>query len=712
MKHKRILSALLAAAICLTSAQLNIAVSPTISLPAYAEELTYTKVTENGVIYNVQPDCAVVAGYEEDLPGNVVIPEKVNGVPVSSIGSSAFMYCHQIESITLPDSVIEINSNAFDYCQKLSSVNIPASVTSIGYNAFAECRSLKAVKIPASVNQIGSRVFSGCTSLESISVDSANQNYLSEDGVLFDHNKTILMAYPAKKSDTAYTIPDSVTTISDCAFYGNHDLVSITIPDGLHDIGAAAFEECYRLDRITLPLSVSYIGLQAFAYCVDLEELTILNDSCYISDDPYTIINNEHSEFGWIRTVTIRGYEGSTAQEYAEKYACNFEIAADSERGYAKVTEGALTFKVYPDHAELIECDKAASGEIAIPDEVNGVPVTILADQCFAFAEDVTAVIIPETVKIIGLAAFTGCSSLTSAVIPEGVTSIAPALFSECSRLESVTLPDSVTSIENNAFSYCTDLKAITLPAGVKKINDNTFYGCESLTDIVIPEGVTSIGYYAFANSGLVNVTIPGSVTNIDWLAFDSTPWIAARQEEDPFVIVNGMLIDGTACEGNVIVPDGVERIICNAFRKESEGFSNISAVTIPRSVASIEICLYGTAATEVTFLNSRIFIPEYFTEGSEITTFVGYDGSTAQAYAEEHGLTFISLGTEPEWLYGDVNSDDRFTVSDIVRLQKWLLAVPDTHLANWKAADFYMDGKLNVFDLCMMKRALIQQQN
>ena len=57
----------------------------------------------------------------------------------------------------------------------------------------------------------------------------------------------------------------------------------------------------------------------------------------------------------------------------------------------------------------------------------------------------------------------------------------------------------------------------------------------------------------------------------------------------------------------------------------------------------------------------------------------------------------------------GDVNSDGEFGVSDVVLLQKWLLAVPDTHLANWKAADFCKDGKLNVFDLCLMKRELIR---
>lgn len=61
-------------------------------------------------------------------------------------------------------------------------------------------------------------------------------------------------------------------------------------------------------------------------------------------------------------------------------------------------------------------------------------------------------------------------------------------------------------------------------------------------------------------------------------------------------------------------------------------------------------------------------------------------------------------------YLMGDVNNDGEFNVADVVLLQKWLLAVPDTHLANWKAVDFCNDNKLNVFDLCLMKRELIER--
>ena len=77
-------------------------------------------------------------------------------------------------------------------------------------------------------------------------------------------------------------------------------------------------------------------------------------------------------------------------------------------------------------------------------------------------------------------------------------------------------------------------------------------------------------------------------------------------------------------------------------------------------------------------------------------------------AFCEENNITFIEL----EKIKGDINADGEFNVADVVLLQKWLLAVPDTHLANWKAADFCQDDKLNVFDLCLMKRELISTRS
>ena len=142
--------------------------------------------------------------YEGSYSGKVTIPEKVTYQGVE----------YSVESIGI---------YAFQGCSGLTSVIIPNSVTFIGYNAFSGCSGLTSVTIPASVTHIDDD-FNNCSSLTSISVDEGNTDYKSVDGVLMSKDGTILFTYPGGKTETAYTIPDGVTTIDYSAFYGCNGL--------------------------------------------------------------------------------------------------------------------------------------------------------------------------------------------------------------------------------------------------------------------------------------------------------------------------------------------------------------------------------------------------------------------------------------------------------------------------------------------------------
>ena len=136
---------------------------------------------------------------------------------------------NDIKSVSLPDGLTSIGGFAFRGCTSLSSVTIPDSVTSIGYDAFSGCTSLTSVTIPDSVTTIEDSAFSGCTSLTAINVAEGNTAYVSENGVLFNKSKTSLIQYPAGKTDSAYTIPDSVTSIGYYAFLSADSLKSIEV---------------------------------------------------------------------------------------------------------------------------------------------------------------------------------------------------------------------------------------------------------------------------------------------------------------------------------------------------------------------------------------------------------------------------------------------------------------------------------------------------
>jgi len=137
---------------------------------------------------------------------------------VRSIGNYAFSGCTNLYGILLPYGTTRIGDHAFEGCRNLTYTNLPNSVTSIGDFAFGGC-NLTSVTIPASVTSIGIYSFIACLRLTAIEVESANLSYSSEDGVLFNKDKTTLICYPAGKSDSNYTLPGSVTSIEGYAFY-------------------------------------------------------------------------------------------------------------------------------------------------------------------------------------------------------------------------------------------------------------------------------------------------------------------------------------------------------------------------------------------------------------------------------------------------------------------------------------------------------------
>lgn len=224
---------------------------------------------------------------------------------VTNIEFCAFYACEGLKRITIPDSVTVIDECAFYGCINLISVDIPNSVTDIGEGAFFGCNSLTDVTIPSSVTNIGDIAFSGCEKLTKIQVDSKNQNYASEDGVLYNKDKTILICYPVGKEDDSFVIPDSVTSIESWAFYGTRFLKNITVPHSMTSIGPQAFYYCDSLESIVIPDSVTSIENDAFDGCANLaivtmpSSVTSVGNSAFLNCNSLTDIYYSGSEAEW-----------------------------------------------------------------------------------------------------------------------------------------------------------------------------------------------------------------------------------------------------------------------------------------------------------------------------------------------------------------------------------------------------------------------------
>ncbi len=293
---------------------------------------------------------------------------------------------------------------------------------------------------------------------------------------------------------------------------------------------------------------------------------------------------------------------------------------------------------------------------------------------------------LPSTVTKIGSGAFWG-TAITTIDLPAGLTEIGSEAFYECKELTEVSVPSGVTELKET-FKSCSALTSVTLSDGLETIGLNAFGGCTSLTEITIPDSVTMIDSYAFQNSGLTSVTIPGSVEDIrDWS------------------------FNGCKALESVTIGEGVKTIGASF-----QSCASLTEITFPASVESLGGDLLDgcKALTDVTILNPECKLGGFdrlwntYTFDFPDGTIHGYEGSTAQTFAETNSYHFDNLGAAPEpaadVLLGDVNLDGKVDASDAADL---LIALANVGAgaesgltdAQTAAADADGNGALNAGD-------------
>lgn len=205
---------------------------------------------------------------------SIVIPDSV-----TNMDRHVFWGCENLTDITLSGSLRSIQSGAFADCSSLRSITIPNSVKEIKDKVFDNCGSLVKITIPKNVRTIEDNIFSGCHALERITVEKGSKKYKDIDGVLFGKSSSglNLMAYPANKKETVYTIPKKVTSVGARAFYDCSRIKEIIIPNGVKSIGENALMGCSNLTDLTIPSGmkeIQYIS-HSFWGCGSLKNLNI-----------------------------------------------------------------------------------------------------------------------------------------------------------------------------------------------------------------------------------------------------------------------------------------------------------------------------------------------------------------------------------------------------------------------------------------------------
>ena len=195
---------------------------------------------------------------------------------VTTVGDGAFAACPNLKSVSLASTVTGIGHEAF--CNSpVSDITIPDGVTFIGERAF-EGTNVTRVQLSKNVAYIGQQAFS-IVGLTSVTANAANPSYSSQDGVLFNKDKSAILTFPSAK-EGAYAIPQSVKTIAPYAF-AYSEASRITIPSGVTDIGEGAFYNACEITALNIPASVASIGGAFTSYCLSLEAVTVESGNAY-----------------------------------------------------------------------------------------------------------------------------------------------------------------------------------------------------------------------------------------------------------------------------------------------------------------------------------------------------------------------------------------------------------------------------------------------
>ena len=332
-------------------------------------------------------------------------------------------------------------------------------VIGISFSAFNDNKNLTKVIIPKTIKNmdlsnnigIGSNPFSGCTALQSIEVEEGNPAVCSVDGVLFNEGKDKLISYPAGKSQTSYTVPESVTWIEGLAFSYSQHLRKVTLTDNVTALGYSAFYESKSLEEVRLPSRLKILANYLFGNCQRLKSVTIPQDVTYLG---------------------LKAFENCTS-----------------------LTSVTMPESITSTGNSVFEGCKSLESVTLSP------KLGRIGNSMFSNCSSLKELLIPNGVTMVGSEVFKNCSALTSLDLPESVNGLGSMVFAGC-KLNSLYIRGGIDSqwMYPNIFrDMDTNTKLYVKPSEVEKfkvIYNGPVYP--------LPEQTIDIAYRPFVEDGKV----------------------------------------------------------------------------------------------------------------------------------------------------------------------------------------------------------------
>ena len=392
--------------------------------------------------------------------------------------------------------------------------------------------------------------------------------------------------------------------IGDEAFYGCEEIITVNMPNSVTKIGDKAFEGCKELTSVYLSNALTHIGQRAFYGCEKLSSIKLpaslvsIGSQAFYFSSYYTNTN--------ISTLTINNTVEIGQDVFAGRMLSDIYINVIDFSKENKLADIASKVHYLIDGAEITD--------LVIPDNVN-----IIGENLLKNCQTLTSITIPKSVKKICDYAFLNCPNLTNVyvldlkswfdvdfntaqvytyslylyqdgeevidiVVPNGISSIKSNAFRNARNIKSIVLNNTITSIGSNAFDSCESLQSVKLPSTLTFIGQKAFYNCGSLTEVNISDTVTAIGSYAFGYCvNLTKVTLSKAIKCIAQGLFLGCQNLASIEIPETVTVIGSNAFQNTAlC--SVKLPINLSEIGSQAFSY----CRNLKEIKIPDAVTNI----------------------------------------------------------------------------------------------------------------------------
>lgn len=652
--------------------------------------------------YEIQNGEATITGYNKDLlRRKVLIPEEIEGCPVTTIGDRAFsdMPSGIGKEFYIPDNVTTFGKEAFAGSAYLDAVRMPQKLTKMGEGVFAACLQMHFLEIPDSLTEIPDYAFTNCWGYGAGRGDYSVEQCIGKnvtkigkgafggcwnmgrawgDGRLPEKLESIgegafQYCYTIKKLQ----IPAGVTVIPDRTFQGCERLESIQIDGDITMIGAEAFDGCVALTSMPLSKSLNLIGADAFRDCTALTDFQLAEGNTHFQVQQGALMTADATRLltyaasapqqSFVMPETLTQIDDGALKNLRYLETLTFSpIFSDYQAGMFENATGLKTVNFGEGTLTAIP-DRFFKGctSLVSPNAFTG--VTSVGESAFEGCTAVQSLSFDDSLSNIGTKAFQNCKALESVHIPDSVTSLSAAAFRNDVSLTEFQMPERLHTVSASAFSGCTSLKTVTWSKYLQTIEANAFENT-ALTEIIFPESLTRIGAYAFAGIGtLESIVLPENVNTIGSSAFSGTGIQTLKLPKSVTTLGNGAWMNCAAlrevqwdaaltkipastfehCTAltQIELPDGIVEIGARAF----SGNESLTNVTLPRTVRRIESAAFEgcSALTDILLWPDVEEIAADAFANCENLTIRGWKGSAAEKAATSQGVNFAAADQE-----------------------------------------------------------------